>query len=150
MNRILIVAEDKAMQLLYTDALTEKGYEAIAAGAASDLMALIEENRPDLVVLDDDLGEAKYRELFRAIRNRHAGLPIVVSTNNLSPCDAGYPGIGACELKGPRMSRLMQKIGTLFPVAGPRTIRPDSPLPDSGLPSPNGRGTGTWQPNSES
>ncbi|MBW1784980.1 MAG: response regulator [Deltaproteobacteria bacterium] len=80
MNRILVVDDDTAIQLLYTDEFTEEGYEVITTGNGSGIVKLIEEKRPDLVVLDRVYGKsivghdtvirsADLKELKRKIKN---------------------------------------------------------------------------------
>jgi CheY-like chemotaxis protein len=45
MNRVLVVDDEKAIRMLYADELTEEGYDVIATGDGSGLMALIEQKR---------------------------------------------------------------------------------------------------------
>ncbi len=80
MNRILIVDDDTAIQLLYADELTEDGYEVMTTSDGSGLMELIEKKRPDLVVLDIKLGENDGLDLLQDIRNAYYDLPVVIST----------------------------------------------------------------------
>ncbi|MCF8143340.1 MAG: hypothetical protein K9N21_05410 [Deltaproteobacteria bacterium] len=71
MNRILVVNDDDtAIRLLYTDELTEEGYEVITREGDIGLMELIEKKRPDLVVLDMPPGEGEDMRLCRNIKER--------------------------------------------------------------------------------
>ena len=65
MNKILIVDDDVAIQILYADELTEEGYEVITTGDGVGLLGLIEEAQPDLVVLDIRLGEFNGLDLLQ-------------------------------------------------------------------------------------
>ncbi len=80
MNRILIVDDEKSIQLLFADELTDEGYEVITTGDGSGLMGLIEKKRPDLVVLDIKLGENDGLDLLQDIRNTYYDLPVVMCT----------------------------------------------------------------------
>ncbi len=80
MNRILIVDDEKSIQLLFADELTEEGYEVITTGDGSGLMGLIEKKRPDLVVLDIKLGTNDGLDLLQDIRNTYYDLPVVMCT----------------------------------------------------------------------
>jgi two-component system response regulator (stage 0 sporulation protein F) len=80
MNRILVVDDDTAIRLLYTDELTEEGYEVITGDGGSGLMELIEKKRPDLVVLDIPPGDHEGLGLFQTIRNAYDDLPVILST----------------------------------------------------------------------
>ena len=96
MNRILILDDDRSIQLLYEDELTEAGYEVITSGDGSRLLELIERKRPDLIVLDIRLGEYNGLDLLRYIRNRYINLPVILCTaypafkHDLKPIDADY------------------------------------------------------------
>jgi DNA-binding response OmpR family regulator len=78
MNKILIVDDDVAIQILYADELTEEGYEVITTGDGVGLLGLIEEVQPDLVVLDIRLGEFNGLDLLQDIRNTHYELPVIL------------------------------------------------------------------------
>lgn len=81
MNRILVVNDDDtAIRLLYTDELTEEGYEVITGEGDIGLMELIEKKRPDLVVLDMPPGEGEDMRLCRNIRSVYDDLPVILST----------------------------------------------------------------------
>jgi len=80
MNRILIVDDEESIQLLFADELTEEGYEVITTGDGSALMELVEEKRPDLVVLDVKLVENDGLDLLQDIRNTYYDLPVVICT----------------------------------------------------------------------
>jgi len=69
MNRILLVDNDKAAQLLYADELTEEGFEVITTGDMSELRKLIEKQRPDLVVVDQQMVERNGFDHLRDLRN---------------------------------------------------------------------------------
>ena len=78
MNKILAIDDDESIRILYTDELTEEGYEVIASGDGSSLMRLIDETKPDLVVLDVRLGEYDGLDLLQDIRNTHYDLPVIL------------------------------------------------------------------------
>ena len=80
MNRILIVDDEKSIQLLFADELTEEGYEVITTGDGAGLIGMIEKWRPDLVVLDIKLGENDGLDLLQDIRNTYYNLPVVMCT----------------------------------------------------------------------
>ena len=80
MNRILVVDDDTAIQLLYVDEFTEEGYEVITTGDGSGLVKLIEEKRPDLVVLDIKPGGNEALDRLQDIRSAYDDLPVVMST----------------------------------------------------------------------
>ena len=80
MNKILIVDDEKSIRILYHDELTEEGYNVITLGDGSKLRETIEQWRPDLIVLDINLGEYDGLDLLQDIRNRNYDMPVILST----------------------------------------------------------------------
>lgn len=80
MNTILIVDDEEWMQRFYEDELTEEGYEVITSGDGSKILELIEQKRPDIVILDIRLGEYNGLDLLQDIRNSYYDLPVILCT----------------------------------------------------------------------
>jgi DNA-binding NtrC family response regulator len=80
MNRILVIDDDTAIQLLYADELSEEGYEVITKEGGPGLMELIEKKRPDLVVLGMSPGQGDGLSLCQDIRSVYNELPVILST----------------------------------------------------------------------
>jgi DNA-binding response OmpR family regulator len=57
MAKILIMDDEESIQILYGDELFEEGYDVILSGDRSKRMGLIEQENPDLILLDIKLGE---------------------------------------------------------------------------------------------
>ena len=83
MNKILIVDDDEAIQMLYTDELTEEGYDVITCGDGSGFLDLIEQEKPDLIVMDTRLGDENDIDLLQEVRNTCYNLPIILCTASL-------------------------------------------------------------------
>ena len=80
MPRILVVDDEKSIQILYTEALAEEGYDVIATSDGSTVIDLITQERPDLVVLDIRLGECNGLDLLQDLRNSFHGVPVILCT----------------------------------------------------------------------
>ncbi len=80
MSKILIVDDEEAIQLLYSEELTEEGYDVVTSGQVTRLMELITQKRPDLIVLDIKLGKYDGLDLLQDIRNTWNNLPIILCT----------------------------------------------------------------------
>ncbi len=78
MYKILVMDDEEAIQIFYADELTEEGYDVITCGDGSNLMALIDETKPDLIILDVRLGQYDGLDLLQDIRNTHYNLPVVL------------------------------------------------------------------------
>lgn len=79
MDTILIVDDDLAIRAFYADELSEEGYEVITTGDGSGLKDLIEETRPDVIVLDSNLGEYECKDLIGQIRGTDDELPLILN-----------------------------------------------------------------------
>jgi len=80
MNKILIVDDEEAIQILYAEELTEEGYKVITTGDGSRLMEIIEQERPDLIVLDIIVGKYSGLDLLQDIQNTYYNIPVILCT----------------------------------------------------------------------
>ncbi len=80
MDKILVVDDEKPIRILYEDELTEEGYRVFTLGDGSRLLDVMEQTRPDLVVLDIKLGEYNGLDLLQDIRNTNYDMPVILST----------------------------------------------------------------------
>jgi CheY-like chemotaxis protein len=101
-KRILIVDDDADLRRMFRLALTVAGYDVEEAGDGLDALQLVENNPPDLVVLDLVLrsldGFSVQQELAARAFTRH--IPIVVVTG--STLDTTSLDV-ACVLRKPVM-----------------------------------------------
>jgi DNA-binding response OmpR family regulator len=79
MCRILVLEDDQAIQMFYDAELAEEGYEVITSDG-SHVMEVIQENGPDLILMDIKLGKYDGLELLQDIRNTHYNLPVILCT----------------------------------------------------------------------
>ena len=56
MPKILVVDDEEHIRLLYSEELKEAGYEVITADSGYKLLERIDEEKPDLVILDIKIG----------------------------------------------------------------------------------------------
>jgi DNA-binding NtrC family response regulator len=80
MAKLLIVDDEEHIRYLYSEELTEAGYEVITADSGYNLLERIEEEKPDLVVLDIKMVDYNGLDLLQDIRNRFYDLPVVLCT----------------------------------------------------------------------
>jgi two-component system response regulator (stage 0 sporulation protein F) len=80
MAKILVVDDEEHIRLLYSEELSEAGYEVITAADGSHLIERIEEEKPDLVVLDIKMIDYNGLDLLQEIRNRFYNLPVILCT----------------------------------------------------------------------
>jgi two-component system response regulator (stage 0 sporulation protein F) len=80
MAKILIVDDEEHIRFLYSEELTEVGYEVITADSGYNLLERIEEEGPDLIVLDIKMVDYNGLDLLQDIRNRYNNLPVILCT----------------------------------------------------------------------
>ena len=80
MAKILIVDDEEHIRYLYSEELSESGYEVITADSGYQLMEKIETEKPDLIVLDIKMVGYDGLDLLQDIRNRFYDLPVVLCT----------------------------------------------------------------------
>ena len=71
MKRILVVDDDEAIRILYAEELADEGYEVITNDGQSQIMTIIKEKEPDVIVMDIRLGKNNGLDLLQEIRNRY-------------------------------------------------------------------------------
>jgi two-component system response regulator (stage 0 sporulation protein F) len=80
MAKILIVDDEEHIRFTYSEALTDEGYEVATADGGYRLVERIEEEKPDLVVLDIKMVDYNGLDLLQDIRNQFYNLPVVMCT----------------------------------------------------------------------
>ncbi|MBU0735326.1 MAG: response regulator [Proteobacteria bacterium] len=80
MAKILIVDDEEHIRYLYSEELSDAGYEVITAENGHLLVEKIEEEKPDLVVLDIKMVDYNGLDLLQDIRNRFYDLPVILCT----------------------------------------------------------------------
>ena len=80
MSKILIVDDEEHIRFLYSEELTEAGYEVVTADSGHLLLEIIDEEQPDLVVLDIKMVDYNGLDLLQDIRNKFVDLPVILCT----------------------------------------------------------------------
>jgi DNA-binding response OmpR family regulator len=80
MAKLLIVDDEEHIRYLYSEELSEAGYEVITADSGYRLLEKIEKEKPDLVVLDIKMVDYNGLDLLQDIRNKFYNLPVVLCT----------------------------------------------------------------------
>lgn len=80
MTKLLVVDDEEHIRMLYSEELSEAGYEVITAADGYNLMERIDEERPDLVILDIKMAEYNGLDLLQEIRSKFYNLPVILCT----------------------------------------------------------------------
>lgn len=96
MRRILVADSDPHVLFLCRDELQEEGYEVLVASNAKEALGLLDENCPDLVVLEILLPDMSGFETVSIIKGTCRHTPVIFhSTYGLpqSPCHCAVDGV---------------------------------------------------------
>jgi DNA-binding response OmpR family regulator len=80
MMKILVVDDDKRIQLLYQAELEEEGYEVFIAGSGSEAIEMFDTVNPDLVTLDILMPDIDGIQVLRKMKEKNPQLPVIMST----------------------------------------------------------------------
>jgi len=80
MNTILIMDEDQQIQMLYAEELFDEGYDVLTCSNPSDLMQLVDQKRPDLVIMEVLFKNYDGLELLQKISHTYKEIPVILFT----------------------------------------------------------------------
>ena len=80
MAKILVIEDEKNLRLLYKQDLERDGYEVVTAGTAPEGIALVESEKPDLVVMDIRLPGMDGLEAMGKVLDKHPKIPVVLNS----------------------------------------------------------------------
>jgi DNA-binding response OmpR family regulator len=117
MNRVLVADGDPAIRLLLEEELWGEGYEVVRIESAKDILGLVREHRPDLVIVDITPGRVQSLfETLRQVRETVPDLPVVLFTAYwLHRHTLGALPIDAYVIKSFDLSLLKMAVRTFIP-----------------------------------
>jgi len=80
MPKIMIVDDEASIRLLYREEFEDEDYEVVEAENGEGLMARVENEKPDIIVLDIKMANYDGLDLLQDIRQRFHDLPIIISS----------------------------------------------------------------------
>lgn len=79
-KKVLIVDDEEHIRFLYSEELTDEGYDVVTTDSGFQLMELIEKEKPDVIVLDIKMVDYNGLDLLQDIRNKYYDLPVILCT----------------------------------------------------------------------
>lgn len=79
-GKILVVDDEEDLCRLLTESLRREGFQAAAASSGREALALVEQEPPDLIILDLVMPEMDGIETLRRLRERGVRAKVVVLT----------------------------------------------------------------------
>ncbi len=80
MAKILIVDDEEHIRFLYAEELADEGYEVATADSGYKILERIEQEKPNLVVLDIKMVDYNGLDILQDIRNKYYDLPVILCT----------------------------------------------------------------------
>ena len=112
---VLVIDDEEHVRMLYAEELGALGYKTVLSDGGSDPLALVEEHRPDLIILDIKLESRSGLDMLQIIRCKHAELPIILCTAYDSfRIDLKSIAADAYVVKSYDSSELMSKVRELI------------------------------------
>lgn len=128
---ILAADDDEAWRELIGRWIRDKGCEAVIASSAGDVLPLLSVRRPDLIILDYDLGDRMGSDVCREIKTHpsYKTIPVIILTSM-----AGKMLQIAAEhkpdhfvVKSEHPEELYFVLEALLPEGGPKGPSPNTP-----------------------
>jgi CheY-like chemotaxis protein len=80
MTTILIVEDYKNQRLLYEQELRLEGYEILTAADGKEALEKVQEQPPDIIIMDKNIPKMDGIEAMGRILNKHKDIPIIIHT----------------------------------------------------------------------
>jgi len=98
MIKILLVDDDSDLLLLLGQVLERKGYQVIRVGDGADVMRTVTAVRPDIIVLDINMGRYNGRNICYEVKSHPAytHIPVILFSAVASEADA----LKSCKADG--------------------------------------------------
>jgi DNA-binding NtrC family response regulator len=80
MKKLLVVDDESSIRSLYSQDLSEEGYQVVTAASASEAAEKLTENNFDLVVLDIKLKNESGLDLLQKIVKERHDMPVILCT----------------------------------------------------------------------
>ena len=80
MAKILIVDDEEGIRMLYSMELQDEGYEVITLPDGKELLQVVDEQKPDCIVLDIKMREYNGLDLLQQVRKKYYNLPVILNS----------------------------------------------------------------------
>lgn len=75
-DKIMIVDDEEHIRMLYAEELEDEGYDVVTVSTGFNIVNKIEQEAPDLIVLDIRLKGYNGLDLLQTIKNRFEDMPV--------------------------------------------------------------------------
>ncbi len=111
---ILHIEDELSVRMLYKDVLEEEGFEVVQAVTAEQALELLEDLRPDLIILDLKMPGMGGKRFIKVFHGMNLSIPVVVSSAYPLQDDLLGGVVDAYIVKSGDMRNLVGKVRTLL------------------------------------
>ncbi|MBU2562663.1 MAG: response regulator [Nanoarchaeota archaeon] len=79
-KKILVIDDYEHIRSLYSEELSEEGYDVVTRDSPKGILDLIVREKPDLVVLDIKMVDYNGLDALHDIKDKHHNLPVILCT----------------------------------------------------------------------
>jgi DNA-binding response OmpR family regulator len=120
MPKVLIVDDEKHIRLLYAEELEEEGYDVALASDGTEILDLIEKEKPDVIVLDIKMVSSNGLDVLQDVRNKFYNLPVILcSAYGSYKVDVKSIAADAYVVKSSDLTELKKKIAQVLEASVP-------------------------------
>ncbi|MGC9324528.1 MAG: response regulator [Desulfomonilia bacterium] len=120
MAKVLIVDDEKHIRLLYSEELKEEGYDVALASDGAGILQRIEQEKPDVVILDIKMVSSNGLDVLQDIRNKYYNLPVILcSAYGSYKVDIKSIAADAYVVKSSDLTELKNKIAQVLETSVP-------------------------------
>lgn len=118
MKKILVAERSESLCLLFKDELSDEGYDVVTLTRPEDLIETIRQEKPDLLLMDAEMGKQGIWSLLHGMRKSGYRLPIILSTTY--SVSKGLPEalVDYIFVKSSNLNALKVNIGTILEYKG--------------------------------
>jgi DNA-binding response OmpR family regulator len=80
MSKLLVVDDETYIRMLYKKEFENDGYEVFVASDSDEALKMMEAHRPELVILDIELGDESGLNLLNRLRQEFRGCAVVLNS----------------------------------------------------------------------
>ena len=111
MTTILLVEDDKNQRLLYEQELKHDGYDVVTASDGKEALGKIQEQLPDIVIMDINMPKMDGIEAMGRILSKNKEVPVIINTAYSNYKDSFMSWVAdAYVVKSSDLSELKDKI----------------------------------------
>ncbi|NOU35382.1 MAG: response regulator [Kiritimatiellaceae bacterium] len=90
MAHILVIEDDESVCRLFGQFLEGEGFTVSQASNGKEGLALLKQQKPDLVITDIMMPEMDGLEVIRNLRHQHAGLPVIAISGGMKTASVNF------------------------------------------------------------